>query len=114
MLFSLNIHMLVYLNCKSPFPLLPSLNLSEGPFSQCGGLIQAFAKDYLYEHHVLSGQSDQSNRALACVFMGEGGVSSTVRQDMTKCLLPIRTDADFSATCSGVRGLEHCPISGPF
>lgn len=44
MLFSLNIHMLVYLNCKSPFPLLPSLNLSEGPFSQCGGLIQALLR----------------------------------------------------------------------
>lgn len=42
--FSLNIHMLVYLNCKSPFPLLPSLNLSEGPFSQCGGLTQALLR----------------------------------------------------------------------
>lgn len=68
MLFSLNSHMLVYLNCKSPFPLLPSLSLNEGPFSQCGGLILAFAKECLYEHHVLSGQSDQSNSAFACVF----------------------------------------------
>lgn len=61
-----------------------------------------------------SGRSEQQCLCL-CFQLGEGGVSSTVRQDMTKCLLPIRTDADFSVTCVLVLGdWSTVPFPGHF